>query len=158
VGDDVGTDDLAPRLELLDGGGAEGIAGSYDYFLAVLAVGLGELGDAGGLAGAVHADDEDDGGTGVGRRFFFAPDPAFLAARLEDADQFFLEEVADFGGVLDALLLDLELNVGEDLLGGVDAGVGADEELFELFPDLVVDFGAVEEAGDVGEPTLAGSF
>jgi len=38
------------------------------------------------------------------------------------------------------------------------AGVGADQQLLELFPDLFIDFAAVEQAGDVAEPPLAGAF
>ena len=106
VRDDVGADDLAPGLELLDGGGAERVGGGDDDLLAVLAVGLRELGDARRLAGAVDADDEDDGGRPSRRRVLLAPDAALLAAGLEDADQLFLEEIADRVGVLDALLLD----------------------------------------------------
>jgi hypothetical protein len=158
VGDDVGANDLAPGLELLDRGGAEGIAGGDDHLLAVLAVGLGELRDAGGLAGAVDADDEDDVGARGWRRLLLAPDAAFLAAGVEDADKLLLEEIADDGGVVDTVLLDVELEVAEDLLGGDDARIGADEELFELVPDLVVDLAAVEEDGDVAEPALAGAF
>jgi len=41
---------------------------------------------------------------------------------------------------------------------GGDAGVGADEEFFELLPDLVIDLASIEEARDVAEPALAGAF
>jgi hypothetical protein len=41
---------------------------------------------------------------------------------------------------------------------GGDAGIGADEELFEILPDLIVDAAPVEEAGDVAEPALAGAL
>ena len=36
------------------------------------------------------------------------------------------------------------------------ARVGADQQFFELVPDLVIDLATVEEAGYVAEPTLAG--
>ena len=53
--DDVHAHPLAEDLQLLGGGGAEGVPGSQDY----LAPGLGEmmrqLSDAGGLANAVDA-------------------------------------------------------------------------------------------------------
>ena len=51
-----------------------------------------------------------------------------------------------------------ELDRAQDLLRRRDAGVGADQQLFELVPDLVVDLAAVEDAGDVAEPALAGAF
>jgi len=39
-----------------------------------------------------------------------------------------------------------------------DAGVRADQQLFQLLPDLVIDLAAVEEPGDAAEPPLAGAF
>ena len=59
MSDDSGADPLAPLLELVDGGGSEGVAGGQDDLLTLGDVGVGQLGDAGGLAGAVDADDED---------------------------------------------------------------------------------------------------
>ncbi len=47
-------------LQLLDGGGAEGVAGGEHHGFALAAEALGELADGGGLAGAVDADEEDD--------------------------------------------------------------------------------------------------
>jgi hypothetical protein len=41
---------------------------------------------------------------------------------------------------------------------GGNAGIGADEELLEFLPDLVVDLAPVEEARDVAEPALAGAL
>lgn len=158
VGDDIGADDVAPRLELLDGRGTECVSGGDHHLLALFAIGLRELGDARRLAGAVDANDEDDVGASVRRRALLAPDAPFLAAGLEDGYEFFLQQVADFCGFLDAVLLDAELKVGEDLLRGNDAGISADQEFFQLFPDLVIDLAAIEEAGDVGEPPLAGAF
>ena len=50
----------APEFELLDGGGAEGVArGEQRGFVLRLDV-VRELGGRGGLAGAVHADDGND--------------------------------------------------------------------------------------------------
>ena len=48
-----------PDLELLLGGGAEGVGGAEGHLAAVLAQLLGELADRRRLAGAVDADDED---------------------------------------------------------------------------------------------------
>jgi hypothetical protein len=52
----------------------------------------------------------------------------------------------------------VQLQVSEDLLCGYDAGVGADQELFEIFPGLVVDLSAIEEPGDIAEPPFAGTL
>src|SRR5581483_53427 len=61
--DEVGVRALRPDLELLLGGGAEGVGGRDEHRAAVLAQLLRELPDRRRLAGAVDADDEDDGGT-----------------------------------------------------------------------------------------------
>src|SRR6185436_4096584 len=62
---DVHVDPAAPLLELLDGRGAEGVRGGHQHALAVGLQRGRHLRGAGGLAGAVHAQHEDDGGMGV---------------------------------------------------------------------------------------------
>ena len=59
AGDDVHACALTPHLELLDGGGAEGVGTSYEAGLALVASTSGELAHRGGLAGAVDAHKED---------------------------------------------------------------------------------------------------
>ncbi len=49
---------LGPHLELLDGGGAEGVGGGEHDLASLVMEELGELGGGGGLAGAIDADDE----------------------------------------------------------------------------------------------------
>jgi hypothetical protein len=49
---------------LIDRGGAEGVGCGEHHPFAVTLEGGGELGDAGRLADAVDADDEDHGGGG----------------------------------------------------------------------------------------------
>ena len=56
----AGAGALAPDLELIDGGGAEGVAGHQHHRLALGAESGGELADGRGLAGAVDAGDQDD--------------------------------------------------------------------------------------------------
>jgi hypothetical protein len=46
----------------------------------------------------------------------------------------------------------------QHFLGGGDAGVGADEQLFQLQPELLVEGRAVEEAGDAAKPGAAGAL
>jgi hypothetical protein len=55
---------FAPDLELIDGGGAERVAGDHHDALALGAEFGGELADGGGLAGAIDAGDQDDEGLG----------------------------------------------------------------------------------------------
>ena len=158
--DDLGAHAVAPLAHLLDGGGAKGVGGGDDDLRVVLSVGVGQLADAGRLAGAVDADDEDDGRPGrrlrgPGRRARGCPRGW---ADFEDIDELVLEGVAHVVGVVEAFLLDAALHVFEHFLGGGHAGVGADEELFELFPEGVIDAGAFEEGGEVGEPGLSSAF
>ena len=68
AGDDLGAGALAPDLQLLDGGGAERVAGGEHHLLPSRRRLRGELADRGGLAGAVDADDEDDVRLRAGRR------------------------------------------------------------------------------------------
>ncbi len=53
-------DALGPHLELLDGGGAEGVAGGEHHAAALAGAAPRQLADGGGLARAVHADHQDD--------------------------------------------------------------------------------------------------
>src|SRR3546814_6185358 len=59
AGDDRHADAVGPDLELADGGGTEGVAGGEQHAVILLQKQVGELGDSGGLAGAVDADDQD---------------------------------------------------------------------------------------------------
>ena len=57
---------LAPDLQLLDRGGAEGVAGRQHHGFAGLAVLLGELADRRRLAAAIDTDDQDHKGPLIG--------------------------------------------------------------------------------------------
>jgi len=46
----------------------------------------------------------------------------------------------------------------QHFLGSGDAGIGADEELLQLQPELLVKGRAVEEAGDAAKPGAAGAL
>ena len=98
----------------------------------------GELADGGGLAGAVDADDEDDGGrlgdAGHG-----------TLGGLEDFEQVFANQAAQFGGVVDELAVHALADSFEDFGGGADADVGGDEGVFEFFEQVGVDFLAAGE-------------
>ena len=61
----IGADPLAPGLELVGGGGPEGIRGAEDDLALFRNEHARDLPGRGGLAGAVHPDDEDDGGLAV---------------------------------------------------------------------------------------------
>ena len=61
-GDDLRADALAPDLQLLDRGGAEGVARRQHHALSFSCELPGELADCGGLARAVHAHHENHEG------------------------------------------------------------------------------------------------
>ena len=121
---------------MLDGGGAEGVGGGeHDRAVAFLEP-EAELGGGGGLAGAVHADDEDDErfaiGAGRGWQEIVGQPLGELAA----------------GDFHDVLAGDLAAEVAEfvdDGGGEADAEIGADQVGLEVVP---VDFRAV---GDLVE-------
>ena len=64
AGDDRRADALAPDLQLLDRGGAEGVAGGEQDAIILLLQPMAELADGGRLARAVDADHQDDVGAG----------------------------------------------------------------------------------------------
>ena len=55
---EVGAGPLGPRLELLGGGGAERVPRRHDHAAALVGLSLADLADGGGLAHAVHADEQ----------------------------------------------------------------------------------------------------
>jgi hypothetical protein len=155
VRDHVGVYALAPLLELVDGGGAEGVGGSDYDVSAVAAIGVGELGDAGRLAGAVDADHKHDGrpwGLGAGIALAVEPEAAPWLDPFQDGNELFLEDGTYEGRLPYALLLHALLETRQDVLSRADTDVGADEQLLQLEPEVVVDAGALEEAGDAAEP------
>ena len=83
---------FAPGLELLDGGGAEGVAGGEDHLVAFVAIAAGELADGGGLADAVDADGKDD-------ERLAASDNQRCFDRLEQADQRLPQRGQQGGGI-----------------------------------------------------------
>src|SRR5579885_1970337 len=60
LADDGNADALAPYFELLDGTGAKGIGGGQHDTVSLAGEPVGQFGDAGGFAGAVDADHQND--------------------------------------------------------------------------------------------------
>ena len=104
-----------------------------------------EFADGGGLAGAVDAHHEDDGG-----RVCDAGGGAL--AGLEDFEKVLADEVLQFGGVAKLVALHALADAIEDFVGGVDADIGGDEGGFELIEQIGIDFflalQGVFESGD----------
>ena len=137
--DEVGSGPLGPDLELLLGGGPEGVAGADEDAAAVLPQLLRELAHGRRLAGAVDADDEDHGRLGA------ESDRGRGAEQLLDLLGERLAEVADLAASLEA---------PHDLGRGADADVAVDERFLEPLPGFLV--GGVERAGrDLGRQRAA---
>ena len=147
VSDDAHLEAVAPGAELVDGGGAEGIGGGEDGGVAAILEGRCELGDGGGLAGAVHTHDEDD--EQIGKRG--VPAGRLAGGGVEEGDELGAEDVADLGGGGGAGVAHLGADALEDALGCGDAGVGGDEDLLKLLPEVVIEVGSVEEAAEMAE-------
>jgi hypothetical protein len=60
--------------------------------------------------------------------------------------------------LLDALLLHALADVVQDLLGGLQADIGADQDFLEFLPQVVVDLAALEGADEAAEPGATGAL
>ncbi len=125
--DDIDADSLAPGVELLDGGGAESVAGDQQYLFAIVAVLGGQFTDGGCLADAVDA--EKDYHPGARRK------PRALG-RGDCAAQHL-----DHGGLqlgrhvlaeIFAVARRLTAQRPHQLFRGFDADIGGDQALFHL--------------------------
>ena len=96
--DDRNGEALGPLIQLLDGGGTEGIGCGKHHFFSLTLEEMRQLGGAGGFAHAIDADDQNNAGgvsefrqaCGRGREDF----EDFFAAHVDD---FFSLEAAAFG-------------------------------------------------------------
>ena len=159
AGDDLRAEPIAPNRELLDGGGAERVAGAEDDALALRLEELGELGDRGRFAGAVDAADHDHGRAGGGELDRAASVAGCFTSGVGGHQGFELclpgfedlverdDAAAEVGG-----------DLFDDLLDGVEAHVGLEEDRAHFVEERLVDEAALglEEVADVGLEELAG--
>ncbi len=143
----VGADPLAPGLELVRGGGAEGVRGAEDDGVAVGDQDAGELAGGGGLAGAVDADDHHDAGAAVGVLRVHGA----VHLGTDQRDQLLAEQSAQLLGGAGAEHLDPLAQPVDQLLGGLDADVGGEQGVLDLLPGVLVEV----LAGQQGEQALA---
>src|SRR5208282_1681477 len=139
--DHLDTDARTPDLELLDRGGAEGVARAQHHGETLLLVEAGELADRRGLAGAVHADHEDDEGL---------PRPVH-DERLGDGAQHLRDRTRQALAHLLGARLARE-TLGRETLGQLGRHgrpeIGGDEELLELLQRRRIELALAEDAGD----------
>ena len=62
--DDLASGPLRPDLQLIGGGGTEGISGAQQHLLALILQPVGQLADGRGLTHAIDSDDESHAGPG----------------------------------------------------------------------------------------------
>ena len=128
---DVHTGPLRPDLQLIGGGGTEGISGAQQHLLALILQPVGQLADGRGLTHAVDSDDESHAGPGreVQRR---------IAHR-----QLFRQNVPQ--GVFHVLLVGQQLGIGPLFQLGhgvhrrIHAHVRQDESLLQIVVESLVE-------------------
>ena len=147
LADDLHAVAVRPHGELLARRGAEGIRRGQQH------VGLGigqmarELADAGRLAGAVDADHHH-------HRRRVLTDHQLALQRLQQFGQRVHQQLPHGGRIGGLRVLHATLQVVEQELGRLHAGVGHQQRGFELFIQRVVDLRAGEDLGDA-RPGLA---
>ena len=117
---------VRPDLELLDGSRAKRVGGANERRLALALQQVRELADRRRLAGAVDADDQ--------RHLRMMGDRDRPIDGGEDATDFLLHEIAQARAVAR-----LCRDGGDDAVGGGDADVGRDQQLFERVDRVDVD-------------------
>ena len=144
--DDLDADALAPRGELVDRGGAEGVGRAQRDGEVLGDEDARDLADRGGLAGAVDADDEHDTGVAVGAGDL----DAAVHVGADELDELLAQHRARVGRLpaLDPEPLTQPLHEG---LGGGDADVGGEQGVLDLLPGVLVEAVAAQQ----GQQALA---
>jgi hypothetical protein len=139
---DLGTDPVPPRLQLVNGRGAERVGRAEQHALSVTDQDPRQLGARRRLPGPVDANDEHDSGPvavpgGVQR-------PVQVRAHL--GQQQSPQQGPDLVGVPGARHLDLGAQIVDELPGRGDPHVGRDQGLLNLLPRLLVQAVGGEQA------------
>ena len=147
--DDGHTGTACPDLQLLTGSGAEGITGGQHDPLALPGVIIGQLGNAGGLAHAVDADDQNDGGLAV---------QCHLSLRCHflgnDVPQSICGLFAGFQPLVTHTIAELVHQMHRHLT----ANIGKDQLLLQIIVHLIVDDAAGQGVHNAAPEAGAGLF
>ncbi len=150
LANDIGAGAFAPDFKLFYCRGAECIGGGQDHGAAFALITLREFADGGGLPCPVHTHDHDDSG-----RLGDARHGA--VGRFEDFKEVLFDEAFDFGGVIELVTLGAFADAVEDLVGGFDADIGAEEGVFKLIEEIGIDlFFAADGVFERGDKPGAG--
>ena len=141
AGNDGAAGTFAPYLELLDGGGAEGITGDQHHRLAIGLEAVGELADGRGLARAVDAADQYDVRPVLGIYF------KRLGDGIQDCRHFLGQRFADF--FVGDVLVEFRFCQGIDQLGRCgDADIGGDQGFLEFIKRGLIQLAGTEDRCD----------
>lgn len=143
----AGSDALAPGLELVGRGGAEGVRGAQHDAAAVGDEHPGELARRGRLAGAVDPDDHHD----AGRRVAALRLDLAVEFGAQQSDELLAQQGAQLVGRTGTEDADALTEPLHQFLGGRDTDVGGEEGVLDLLPGVLVEV----VAGQEGEQALA---
>ena len=140
-------DPLAPRLQLVGGGGPEGVGAAEHDVACPARRGRGPLADRRRLAGAVDTDDEDAGRSPVDPR----GDERAVHRRVDEGEQLLSQPVPHGGLVGRPVDGDPRAQRVDELGRRPDAEVGGEEGVLHLLPCGLVQ----APAGEQGQQPLA---
>ena len=120
-----------PNLQLLIGGGAEGVSGAEQGAAVLLQKVMGQLGDAGGFADAVYAHHKDDG-RHARRRLLGFGGGGVRAGIFQNRQNPLFHGGAQLRRLPQLALADLLLQPAQNFLRRADPQVGGDEGRFQV--------------------------
>ena len=151
----VTADAPRPHVQLLPGGGAEGVARDEQHLATLGHVARGELPKGGGLAHAVHPDHQEYVRWGLDRE---GGGGAALAGRLEHVERRVVDDGPDRVGVCHLGAIEHPRDAVEEFLGGLGPDVGREQHLLDVILEVVGDLGlAADELGESRDKSLPGA-
>src|SRR5882672_209813 len=145
--DDLDAVALCPDFQLLDRGGAKRVRGAEHHAASFLAQPVREFSDAGGLARAVDADNENDAGAAAilgsgnaapGR--YIRPD-----GRVQYANDVRLDFVLQLRGIGERVAVHLFAHGIQNLARRLDAQVGGEKRGLQILEDRRIDLPLAEK-------------